>query len=567
MKKNVLSLSIAAMIGGLGFVGAASAAVSVALPAQAIAGAGGTAWAASSVAGTDKFVVSPDGIGHVLLVPYYSTQEGNGTLLSIVNTDAVNGKAVKVRFRGASNSDDVFDFQVFLSPGDVWTANVYEDAATGLAKIFTPDNSCTLPRRDVLHSTPFKVDRVFGATAAAKAAETREGYVEIFNMADVPPTLPGSSATAITAGAVPTNAIVNPLYTAIKHTAAGTNPCGLAASDSALPAAILKLRTNPADTVLGALEHGFSAPTSGLTGTWTLINTMGASVAWSGSAAALEARTNAGVKVAGRVVFSPQMERPVDLATANRLTNDPLLRNAGATVPPIVAPQDYDLPDLSTPYLGLAAVNTAALAVTAPKTQADDITASIAVKSVANEFLTNPDISGQTDWIFSQPTRRYHVAVNYKGGATMTVPTAVFNSAVGTETAPSTVFTPTNTKMGTGGDPTYQACVIGATMAFRDQEERTAESGFVVSPGTSSTLRFCGEVTTLRFNGTSSLKAALTAKDVDQDYVDGWLNIDLTGAVATGLPTLGYSAVQMTGPVVAGKSTNFSITSPHRFTR
>ena len=68
--------------------------------------------------------VRQSGTGHQLIVPYFNTQVGNATLFNIVNTDTVNGKAVKVRFRGASNSDDVFDFQLFLSPGDVWTANI-----------------------------------------------------------------------------------------------------------------------------------------------------------------------------------------------------------------------------------------------------------------------------------------------------------------------------------------------------------------------------------------------------------------------------------------------------------
>ena len=70
-----------------------------------------------------------DGIGHILLVPYFTTQNGNSTLINIVNTDTVNGKAVKVRFRGGRDSDDIFDFQLFLSPGDVWTANISQNAA------------------------------------------------------------------------------------------------------------------------------------------------------------------------------------------------------------------------------------------------------------------------------------------------------------------------------------------------------------------------------------------------------------------------------------------------------
>lgn len=89
--------------------------------------------------------VSPSGTGHMLIVPYYTAQGSNTTLLNIVNADRVNGKAVKVRFRGASNADNVFDFTLLLSPGDVWTAEVSQNPGTGYARLRTQDNSCTLP--------------------------------------------------------------------------------------------------------------------------------------------------------------------------------------------------------------------------------------------------------------------------------------------------------------------------------------------------------------------------------------------------------------------------------------
>ncbi|NOJ99658.1 cell surface protein, partial [Corallococcus coralloides] len=108
MKKNVLALIIAAMIGGLGFAGAASADV--------VVGA-----APLTVTNATSMSFAEGGVGHALLVPYFNAQNGNMTVLHVVNTDTSNGKAVKVRFRGALNSDDILDFQVFMSPGDVWT--------------------------------------------------------------------------------------------------------------------------------------------------------------------------------------------------------------------------------------------------------------------------------------------------------------------------------------------------------------------------------------------------------------------------------------------------------------
>jgi len=110
MKKTVLALSITAALVGLGFAGGAATAATV---DQRV----GSPPAGAKVA-LRTFV---DGIGQSLYVPYYSVQANNNTLINLVNTDTTNGKAVKVDFRGAANSADVFDFQVFLSPSDVWT--------------------------------------------------------------------------------------------------------------------------------------------------------------------------------------------------------------------------------------------------------------------------------------------------------------------------------------------------------------------------------------------------------------------------------------------------------------
>lgn len=85
MKKNVLSLSIAAMIGGLSF------------PTPVI---------------------------------------GNTTVIG-----ALPSGTVRVRFRSAGHSDDILDFSVFLSPGETWTAAVSEAARCDLPTLFNPHTS------------------------------------------------------------------------------------------------------------------------------------------------------------------------------------------------------------------------------------------------------------------------------------------------------------------------------------------------------------------------------------------------------------------------------------------
>ena len=152
MKKSVLALSITAAVAGLGFAGGAQAMV-------AIGGA---------TAGSDLFL-NGDGVGHILMVPYFTAQADNSTLINLVNTDTINGKAVKVRFRGAGNSDDIYDFQVFMSPGDVWSASISK-GADGRAKFTTTDATCSKPSASVLNNTSFVTARL-DPTLAARSEE------------------------------------------------------------------------------------------------------------------------------------------------------------------------------------------------------------------------------------------------------------------------------------------------------------------------------------------------------------------------------------------------------------
>src|SRR5450755_50542 len=89
--------------------------------------------------------VNPDGLGQVLIYPYYTTQGTNApynSLLSVVNSTG-SGKVVKVRFLEGRNSKEVLDFNLWLSPFDVWTAAIIPSGAG--AGIFSTDLSCTTP--------------------------------------------------------------------------------------------------------------------------------------------------------------------------------------------------------------------------------------------------------------------------------------------------------------------------------------------------------------------------------------------------------------------------------------
>ena len=552
MKKNVLALSIAAMIGGLGFAGAASAVVLNGTLAPTAATLGAT--------NANAFELSNGGVGHNLIVPYFTAQDGNMTVLHLTNTDVKNGKAVKVRFRGAANSDDILDFQVLLSPGDVWTGAVTA-GADGVAQLTTADGTCTVPTLTKGVPQSFDTRRLQSSLSAAdKAAGTREGYVEIFNMADIPDAAVYGAATNAKSA----------LFTAIKHVG-GVAPCTASVIDTAL------LETNYTEATAAAA--GFATPTTGLMGDWYIIN-VAKTTTFSGGATALTAVSAPGVAGRGNFVLFPQLSASVGAPDA--FTADPALRTVVANVNtskdvagvipvalpagytlPVVEAAYYDLPDLSTPYL--TGLPTGALG---PAKQAELLTQQLAVKSITNQYANDASITAKTDWVFSMPTRRYSVAMDYRADA----PVRVFTPGIlGLDPdgkgplVPASFFYTGNTAVDAG-----KICVNSDGQSFFDREETTKSSGAVFSPGSVDKTRFCGETSVLSFAdaGTSVLGATVARQDTGSSaYVNGWSVISTANGGA-GLPILGSSFIKLTNPQAsAGMSGTYGITWPHRFTK
>ena len=102
----------------------------------------GLAGAAGIIGSAQAVNINPDGLGQVLIYPYYTVNGGNTTLLSVVNTTGAT-KAVKVRFTEGQNTREVLDFNLYMSMYDVWTAALYDDAGT--PTMVTSDTTCTVP--------------------------------------------------------------------------------------------------------------------------------------------------------------------------------------------------------------------------------------------------------------------------------------------------------------------------------------------------------------------------------------------------------------------------------------
>ncbi len=546
MKKSILSLSAAIALGGLGLAGSAHAVVALGVTGTNV---GGTPTARD-------LVIHPAGTGHMLIGPYFTTQGSMGSLFNITNTDTVNGKVVKVRFRGASGSDELLDFTVFLSPGDVWTGSLARNAA-GRSELSTPDASCTLPEATAPNQWPgvFKTLRLPKLDDESKVnALTREGYFEVYNMADIPAQSKG-----------PFGATPNPLYTAIKHVNAKA-PCTAGVLDVLKSVQVLT-------TASDALAVGLDSPTGKLMGSWAVLNTEQIAVYGGEQTAILATSGRLGVngvapEGAGLINYSPQMTGDVPYNTVVSFTSDPLL-----TVPPNQFPnlgitaQWWDLPDLSTPYIS----------GDYPQDQAERLSDALAKEFIMNDYVATAAGAGgvawMTDWVVSQPTRRYHAAVLYDtlspitNGSPVILPDFYGSMGAWGLINPESPYTGRLVLNRNAGGYGPMAC-LRPLLSIWDREE-TAQWTGGFSPGDGYA---CGEVFTLQFGTSSVLQAAVTAHSVTHPLpgVAGWAKLQMSQNTGTGsgsstaihpVPVVGFAATS----IKAGNG-NYGLTVPHRWT-
>jgi hypothetical protein len=112
MKKNILSLAVAASATGIASLASA------------------------------QMYINTEHTGEALIFPFYSAQNGNDTYISIANTTAQT-KAVKVRIIEGEDSQETLDFNLYMSPQDHFSFAITADGDGALLR--TADSSCTVP--------------------------------------------------------------------------------------------------------------------------------------------------------------------------------------------------------------------------------------------------------------------------------------------------------------------------------------------------------------------------------------------------------------------------------------
>ena len=434
--------------------------------------------------------VNPNGLGEVLLFPYYTVQgsaAGNfDTLITLVNTtDYV--KAVKIRFREAKASHEVLDFNIYMSPKDVWVAVVSPEGEG--AKIATPDSTCTVPAIPV-GGQPFRnseYDPTQGGVddgAGTGLDRTKEGYFEVIEMGNV----------FDTDTVAPASTSPSPFTPA---TWATHVPGGDPANCGNLIAAWAggSWSNPPAGFVVGDLN--VQAPTGGLFGSASLIN--------------VNEGTDYGYDaVALNDFFSPAN---IDLD---------LHRDPGTTLPTLA---DVD-PKTSIVVNGNSVV-TSDWGLGNP---ADPVSAVLMESRLMNDYVTEPGIDAATSFVYTMPTKNFYVPIDTVSRPIDAPPFTMtfFQSAC--EVVNYTAW---------DREENTERPVIEVDFSPRPP--------IIINPST-----LCFEANVLRINNKDALSSQTAINDLTTNFINGWISADFTapghfmtaddGAIYLGLPVIGFSA-------------------------
>lgn len=504
------------------------------LPLAMLAGLAGAAGTAQAVH------LNPDGLGQVLIYPYFTVNGGNDTYISIVNTTN-QAKAVKVRFLEGENSQEVLDFNLYLSPFDHWsgaiTSNTGDTAVTsagvvvGGAKLVTGDNSCTAPAIPAagVPFRPFAYNGTFPDSTAdtnTDITRTREGYVEIVEMGnlgfwdgDAMVEYEGGGDGQFGAAA------------AVKHSASGVPAnCGLVRT-------AWNPGPNPAagNWTLDATRN-IIAPSGGLYGYAVVINVAeGTNAAYSAVA-------------------------------VDNFTNLAQNTNPGSL-----------LPSLNS-SLAFSDVFDAASVVSTDFAASIDALSSVFMRdTLSNDYVLDPGLAAETDWVVTFPTKRFYVqAADLEDRQPFS---DRWNLTRACEHIEVTYWNREE------GRPTVIEDEVGIDFSPRPPQLEDIPEGF----------NLCTEVNIITFNEGSVLGSTdrLTYNlNLAEGFVNGWAQIDFTQPVPpagdaadyndreisgldidagvntfTGLPVVGFAVQKYVNGNVGGLLSNYTGTVEHKYTR
>ena len=455
--------------------------------------------------------VNPQKTGEILLFPFYNADGKNATNMHVVNTTS-SVKAVKIRFVEYKNSDEVLDFNLYLSPQDHFAFGVIADENGTGAAVITADNSCTVPALGspngafpgstvtlddgtVVRRQPF-VNYQYANTKDLDSSieRTLTGHVEVIEMGNV--ANKGDPTTA--AGKLTQFA-----------TFATHGPTGVPSNCAGLDATWASGIWGKPKVSGGDPSYGITAPTGGLYGLAYHIN-VDAAAAFGFEPAAIDDWAGATVEHTNPGSLKPSIVDGVaTVAHQHSLGGDQHLE--------------------VTQSSGIEATSMALMTAT-----------------VSNDVMLNSAIGGMTDWVVSFPTKRAHVD----------------------KALTASVIPPfTDNWRGIYKDGTVfkedQACEpVKIGQWDREEAYTAAENGFSPSPA-AVTSEICNEVAVIAMGATgtaSALSVTTGLTNLGFPYVEGWQQFSFTqkmtlneGAktkdaklvAVQGLPVIGFAAYKV----------------------
>ncbi len=467
--------------------------------------AGGTLMGLSAPASAVN--IAHDGLGDAMVFPYYTVNEGWSTFFNLTNTSD-RTVVIKVRWREAHNSRDVRDFNVILSPFDVWTAATVPVDGGG-AGMITSDNSCTFPelqpRGNGLTGIDFTNAAYTGSdadTGPTSISRANEGYFEVFEMG----TIDNETATGVTA-IVATNAEHGPAA-ASNNTAVPLN-CDVVRS---------VLRDDSVD-----FQNNLLPNQNNLKGRAVLINSA------NGVAAGYDPQVFANFNTIVPNYQAPAQTTP-NWAEAQPPVGTFIEDNTGAPVTTVV--------------------------VNSP---ADPVSGIIARTAVINDY--NVATGSETDWVLTFPTKNFYV------DGRNTFNSANFNNPLAASLPPFDAASVGGELFGATPASLGESCFT-VNVNLWDREEfssftPTVDSFSPVQPGFTPRAELCYEANILSFGESNLFGSQVRAVQGGLPGDNGWAEVTFGDGEAA-LPVVGMRVEQRN----QGNATvNFGFANTHAYRR
>ncbi|MCK5897306.1 MAG: hypothetical protein KAG20_10895 [Cocleimonas sp.] len=451
--------------------------------------------------------LSANNLGDMAIIPYYTVRDNFITGIHITNTSDKT-QVVKFRLRANTDSHDVFDINIILSPYDMWTASISGDASELRVTPSSGETTCTAP-----------IKPTAGYFTALTSGIAEEGYVEIIGMGEVSKS-GGVSGESNNIGL--STDTVDVLAEGALHAANGSPANCSVVLTNFNKANVLSntvTRTKKTGTTLNANTEYVS--TSDVLKVQYFIRDASTGMEFGDNAVHFEGFSD----------HAMMTNQETGLVNANYAGFDfPDLDGGGANT--------------GTPTLTNSADSATQTGAANRNLYRDQVRRLLGSKSILNDWSYSTATNAATDWVVTVPGQYLMVNPDPKESATQCVKANV-------------------TCNGYEGSNKYTDLPITATIAVRDRDEGKPAGGAIVvspSPAADKTI-FPNEVNVVEWGGQSVFNSASPVKITDPGVAStkGWANLTL--AAQTKSKKYIFNLTESNAAAIQAQTTSASTTS------